>query len=53
VWRGKHPALVFELNGKEHRIVMAGSPSDHRARMNNITFLKRYIRGINDQQTLH
>jgi hypothetical protein len=51
--RGKHPHLIFEHAGREHRIPISGTPSDYRAQQNKISFLKRYIRNINDSATLH
>jgi hypothetical protein len=51
--RGKHPALVFNHLGREHRIPISGTPSDYRAQQNKISLLKRYIRNLNDPHTVH
>jgi len=51
--RGKHPHLIFHHAGREHRISISGTPSDHRAQQNKISFLKRYIRNLHEPATLH
>jgi hypothetical protein len=51
--RGKHPHLIFHHAGREHRISISGTPSDHRAQQNKISLLKRYIRSLNDNPSVH
>lgn len=46
--RGKNPHLVWEQNGRKHRIPISAGASDHRAHLNQISVLKRYIRSQND-----
>lgn len=43
-FRGKHPALVFSVGGKTHRVTMAWSPSDHRSLMNGRALVKRLVK---------
>ena len=51
--RGKHPHLIFHHAGREHRMPISGTASDYRAQQNKISLLKRYLRNLNDQSTLH
>lgn len=49
----KHPTLMFRHGGRDHKIVIPGTASDHRSLKNNFSFIKRYLRTLNDQQTIH
>lgn len=40
---GKHPKVAFEFRGKRIERAVAASPSDHRATMNAVADLKRFL----------
>jgi len=40
---GRHPRLVFELAGVEHRIVAPGTPGRGRALWNSLAQLRRVV----------
>jgi hypothetical protein len=41
---GRHIKVRFTLDGKERHIVVAVSPSDHRARTKARSFARRFLR---------
>lgn len=49
----KHPCVVFNHQGREHRLNYCKTPSDHRSALNDLAFIKRYLRKINEQHTIH
>lgn len=50
---GKHPCLVFVLNGEPRRVIVAGSPSDRRAEANQIAYIRRMVRPPKTEATVN
>jgi len=44
VYGGVHPKVIWEHNGQMRVQILPGSPSDFRAKRNNICSLKRQLR---------
>lgn len=42
----RHPRVVFRIDGRTHRYVIPGTPSDWRSIMNNVAGFRRYVRQL-------